>query len=133
MKSFDEARGADALSLAADKVENAMRNSSMWSDVRVVAERPMIRLHAQHKSSEIHCNIAFGIHGTGVTVHTSRLIQYLFDAYENCKNFAFDSISLLVLGNAVNICLSDRLQVDVWSFGWRTGSAQRQTSISTDI
>lgn len=86
VSSFSTSRTAIAIKLAADTAEKLLRANTTWSSVKVITQRPMIRLLAMHAASKIPCNIAFGIQGTGAIVYTSRLIRSLFDLQDVCES-----------------------------------------------
>lgn len=97
MKSFDESRSGAKLNEIAKVAKGALTKSTLWTGVRTITTEPMIRIFAEHKSSKIHCNISFGIHGTAVCVHTTRLIKHLFDVQSNCM-----CISQPCIANMIN-------------------------------
>lgn len=85
MDSFNTSKTGAAIKDAADVAEKLIRKSSMWSNVKVISQRPMIRLMAKHIEFGMECNISFGIQGTGAIVHTTRLIKSLFGLQDVCK------------------------------------------------
>lgn len=96
MKSFDTSRTTGAVLAAAEEAEKILRKSSTWSNLKVIARHPMIRLLALHNDTQLKCNISFGIQGTGVCVHTTRLIRSLFDIQEACECAKHSSVLLAV-------------------------------------